>query len=92
MGDVEAGKLSIRVYLEADHMATLHAELSNFTARELKDLQQSAPASSGTAIPVESKLGVSDAPGDFYWYEDTPAVPLWRGALAAFRHMLGMKI
>ena len=73
-------------------MATLHAELSSFTARDLKDLEQSAPVSSGTVIPVESKLAVSDEPGEFYWHEDTPAVPLWRGVLAAFRHMLGMKI
>jgi hypothetical protein len=31
-------------------------------------------------------------PGDFYWHEDTPPMPLGRGILIAARHMLGMSI
>jgi hypothetical protein len=74
-------------------MATLNAELSNFTARDVSDLEQSAPKSAdAAALPLDSKLSVSDEPGDFYWHEDAPAVPLWKGAIIALRHMLGMKI
>ncbi|WGJ15194.1 hypothetical protein QEV83_02495 [Methylocapsa sp. D3K7] len=73
-------------------MATLNAELSNFTGRDVSDLEQSAPKSADAALPLESKLSVSDEPGDFYWHEDAPAVPLWKGAIVALRHMLGMKI
>jgi hypothetical protein len=73
--------------------ADLNAEFPGFTAAEFQDLKQSAPKSGYTAnrTAVKSDLGESE-PGEFYWHEDTPAVHLWRGALAAFRHMLGMKI
>jgi hypothetical protein len=71
-------------------MATLHAELSNFRARELPGLEQNAPKSLETA---EAQLGFNDnEPGEFYWHEDAPPVPLWRGALAVLRHMFGMKV
>jgi hypothetical protein len=73
-------------------MATLHADVSNFTARDIPAVEQSTPRSADTELPSESKLSVSDEPGDFYWHEDAPAVPLWKGAIIALRHMLGMKI
>ena len=31
-------------------------------------------------------------PGDFYWHEDTPPMPLGRGILIALKYMLGMRI
>ncbi len=74
-------------------MATLNAELSNFTTRHVLDLEQRAPKSAdAAALTLDSELSVSDEPGDFYWHEDAPAFPVWKGAIVALRHMLGMKI
>jgi hypothetical protein len=44
------------------------------------------PADRRKRDPAEPK------PGDFYWHEDTPPMPLGRGILIAARHMLGMSI
>jgi hypothetical protein len=79
--------------LKADDMTTLHAEFSGFTAPEFQDLEHGASKSSGAANHAEARLDVSKSePGEFYWHEDAPAVPLWQGCVVALRHMLGMKI
>jgi hypothetical protein len=78
---------------EGRTMGINHAELLLLTAAEIRNLVQKASDAVATGGQEEARRDSgAREPGDFYWHEDTPPMPLWQGVLIALRHMAGMKI
>jgi hypothetical protein len=63
------------------------------TPAEIQNLGQVDDGAGRTENHAAAKREPAEpGPGDFYWHEDTPPMPLWQGILIALRHMLGMRI
>jgi hypothetical protein len=74
-------------------MGLIHAELLLLTAAEIRNLVQKASDAGATAVQEAARWDSGERePGDFYWHEDTPPMPLWQGVLIALKHMAGMKV
>jgi hypothetical protein len=63
------------------------------TPAEIRNLGQVDDGAGRTENHTAAKREPAEPdPGNFYWHEDTPPMPLWQGILIALRHMLGMRI